>query len=533
MNNSKYMNDYGFFMQQIKSPNDKPNIRYPDDPMCIYLTQLEKINLDLEREQDILNNRGFICSEARSIKKDLKDPNGVFSTRFGQTLGDQNPFIDRFKCGCTDGKGLRHRINKGVKCPRCGQRVKYVDDDFTYFGWIVLNEYTIIHPILYMQIEFLFGNGADKKSKLENIINIYDVKSEDGHSMELSQTPKNEPFYGIGLIEFEKRFDEIMDYYIKLYPKKMDYYEQIMQDREKVFTHSIPVYTTHLRPYTITNGKTMHYEDTNALYNMMNKLVAKINKNKTMFDRAVKPKTQMLYDLQMEYVKLFSEIMNILDTKKGTLRNLVSGRYNYTARSVIIQNPDLEIDQIGLSYYELVVILEQKITNILQKSYNISPSEAYDIWYKAQIKEDPRVREIIQSLIDTQCNGRGIPVLVNRNPTLGYGSILQMFCVKITEGFVMELPLRVLEMFNADFDGDAMTILHIINHAFFVRAYEIYNPRNAMQISRNDGKFNEQVCIKRDTLINVNSFIYLGRKYYDEEKMNKINRIREKWKWKH
>ena len=96
----------------------------------------------------------------------------------------------------------------------------------------------------------------------------------------------------------------------------------------------------------------------------------------------------------------------------------------------------------------------------------------------------------------------------------------------------MELPLRVLEMFNADFDGDAMTILHIINHAFFVRAYEIYNPRNAMQISRNDGKFNEQVCIKRDTLICVNSFVYLGRKYYDEEKMNKIEKIRQKWRWK-
>ena len=51
----------------------------------------------------------------------------------------------------------------------------------------------------------------------------------------------------------------------------------------------------------------------------------------------------------------------------------------------------------------------------------MSYSDAYDVWFKAQIKVNPRVKEIIQSLIDTSCNGRGLPVLINRNPTLGYG----------------------------------------------------------------------------------------------------------------
>lgn len=92
-----------------------------------------------------------------------------------------------------------------------------------------------------------------------------------------------------------------------------------------------------------------------------------------------------------------------------------------------------------------------------------------------------------------------------------------MFCVGCTDSFVMKLPLRVLSMMNADFDGDALNILHIINNAFFVRAYEIYNPRNAMQISRNSGKFNDYVCIQRDTLLNVNTFSNLGRQWVDQE----------------
>lgn len=105
-----------------------------------------------------------------------------------------------------------------------------------------------------------------------------------------------------------------------------------------------------------------------------------------------------------------------------------------------------------------------------------------------------------------------------------------MFCIGIADSFVMKLPLRVLAMLNADFDGDALNILHIINQAFFVRSHEIYNPRNAMQISRNDGKFNNYVCIQRDTLLNVNQFSNLGRQWIDLDEYEKqFKSIEERW----
>ena len=107
-----------------------------------------------------------------------------------------------------------------------------------------------------------------------------------------------------------------------------------------------------------------------------------------------------------------------------------------------------------------------------------------------------------------------------------------MFCIGMTDSFVMKLPLRTLAMMNADFDGDALNILHIINNAFFVRAYEIYNPRNAMQISRNDGKFNGYVCIQRDTLLNVNQFTYLGRDHMKDfdAYAAQFELVQEEWK---
>lgn len=81
--------------------------------------------------------------------------------------------------------------------------------------------------------------------------------------------------------------------------------------------------------------------------------------------------------------------------------------------------------------------------NILCKTYGMNLSEAYKIWYKATIKVDQRVLEIIRSIIRDHKNGiydnlsgetldtfdnqaignnrssnlnYGIPVLINRNP---------------------------------------------------------------------------------------------------------------------
>ena len=89
-------------------------------------------------------------------------------------------------------------------------------------------------------------------------------------------------------------------------------------------------------------------------------------------------------------------------------------RYNYACRAVIAQDPTLRIDQIKLPYTELVICLQQQIINILIRSYNISPSEAYDQWKNAIANYDDRIGEIINMIIRSCPNG--LPVIINRNP---------------------------------------------------------------------------------------------------------------------
>lgn len=489
----------------------KVNTRYLKSDDYEYETRLERLNLDNARREDVLNGNGFIVSSAKAIKDDVKVPNGIFSTKYGPGLQDANAFGNRYRCKCGH---TTQRFYHGLVCPVCGEKVEFKDDNFSMFGYICLKDpYYLIHPNIFNSLAFFIG-----EKDFMNIITPVDKKDEDGHTIAIDP-PKDEPFFGIGMIGFHDRFDEIMDYYHARRINKNDYYDNIMMDYDKVFTQSIPVFTIHLRPYRIDGG-TFHFEGTNAIYNLMARLASYVNDDKTKMASKRKPKNELLFKLQIQFKKLYDELTKILSGKKGTIRQLFGGRYNYTARSVIVPGPDLRIDEVALSYPCLCGLLQQQIINILHKTYAMRYNEAYKILNESMHEENPIIRQIIEGII--RSHDRGIPILINRNPTITYGGILAMYCTKISTGFTMAVPLAILEGLAADFDGDTLNILLIINKDFETAANYVFNPRNSMYISKNDGMFNNSYNHKRDTIINMNTLAQLSRKYYTPEQIAKI-----------
>lgn len=393
--------------------NQLERLSYPfindDDAEYFYETVMARRNLDDVREKYISSGKGFIINKPqKTTKKDMKDPNSIYSSRFGQTLGDVHPFADRYRCKCRD---LTGRKNIGILCPRCKERVRYVDDDYDYFGFMALQEnFHVIHPNLYKSIEFYIG-----KDNLAKILDYNVEKDIDGHIIQNTEVNKNEPFRGIGMIEFKERFDEILDFYrtinrAKTGSKKEEYYQDIKENRDIIFTQTIVVMTTLLRPFQIT-GKGFSFEKTNSIYNMMARLVAHINNNKLRINRKRKQKNQLLWDLQCKQQELYQEIEDILSGKKGIIKGLLGGRYQFTSRDVIIPDKTLRIDEVSLPYVALVELLQQTIVNLLQKIYNLSCNDAYNIWYNANFTRDNRVVSIIENLIKK----RKIHVLINRN----------------------------------------------------------------------------------------------------------------------
>ena len=430
------------------------NISYPHDSEYEYFTKLVRLQLDEEREKDIKEGNGFVVAPTKGVKKDIKDPLSIFSRKFGQTIKDVNPFGNRYSCECGY---TQNKVNNGCICKVCGTRVKYVDDNYEYFGWLVLKDHWIISPAFYNALRFFIGKDFD------NIIKFQSSTDEDGHQGSVEPV-KDQKYYGIGLIEFREKFDEIMQYYLNK-NKKQQHYDDIMGEKDKVFTQSIPVFTVLLRPFD-TDKYTFSHEETNKYYVIINKLVSELNKSSKIGmkqKRDEEPERKyiqdLLYKLQMKIQGLYTEIINIIKGKKGNIRTLFGGRCNFTSRNVIVADPSLRIDQVRLPYSALLELLQQSIVNILMKTYNISNSDAYDRWYHAQLKKDPVIISIIESIIKNSTPEHyGIPILINRNPTIGYGSVLQMYCIGISDStekfeYVMQLPLQILPLLNADFDN--------------------------------------------------------------------------------
>lgn len=284
---------------------------YPVSDEYEYTTELIRINMDDEKAHDITSGKGFIVTSSKPIRDDIKDPRGIFSNKFGMTLQDVEPFADRCRCTCG---AKRSRFNLGEICPICNTTVKQVGDDFSYFGWIVLKDpYHVIHPTLYMSLSSFIGADA-----FENILDVVAKKDEDGNDMP-TKIPKNEPFFGIGMMEFYNRFDEVMLYYKNKHrtQTKQELYDDIMKNSDKIFIQSIPVFTTILRPYKLEGGE-FHFEGTNAIYKMCATLAERINKDNLRMTRKSKTKNELLYNLQKKIKKLFQEINAILSGKKGS-----------------------------------------------------------------------------------------------------------------------------------------------------------------------------------------------------------------------
>ena len=120
-----------------RETNVRISLQYPHNDKFDYTTELVRLNLDKERENDIHNGKGFIIDQPKSIKKDIKLQGGIFSNRYGSTLQDDDSFADRYRCDC----GLtRGSINHGELCDVCGTRVRFVGDDVSIVGYLKLKD---------------------------------------------------------------------------------------------------------------------------------------------------------------------------------------------------------------------------------------------------------------------------------------------------------------------------------------------------------------------------------------------------------
>ena len=66
----------------------------------------------------------------------------------------------------------------------------------------------------------------------------------------------------------------------------------------------------------------------------------------------------------------------------------------------------------------------------------------------------------------------------------------------------------------------------IINKDFLNAAHRVFNPAQAMVISKNDGYFNNDYNMQRDTVINSSTMMHLSREYYTQDQLDMIAKLK-------
>ena len=234
---------------------------------------------------------------------------------------------------------------------------------------------------------------------------------------------------------------------------------------EWMIMHNIPVTPPELRPLVPLDGGRFATSDLNDLYR---RVIIRNNRLKRLLEikapdvilrnekRMLQEAVDSLFDnsrkasaVKGESNRPLKSLSDSLKGKQGRFRqNLLGKRVDYSARSVIVVGPELNMGECGLPklmaaelYKPFVIrkLIERGIVKTVKSAKKIVD------------RRDPIIWDILEFVM------KGHPVLLNRAPTLHRLGI-QAFQPRMIEGKAIQLHPLACTAFNADFDGDQMAV---------------------------------------------------------------------------
>nr|YP_009145380.1 RNA polymerase beta' subunit [Cryptoglena skujai]AKL39005.1 RNA polymerase beta' subunit [Cryptoglena skujai] len=226
----------------------------------------------------------------------------------------------------------------------------------------------------------------------------------------------------------------------------------------------LPVLPPNIRPIVRLKDKTIITTDLNFLYAKIIDINNKINKLRKMsvpenflnneklllqenVDKLINSETSK--NNKYTTTKSLKSLSKNIQGKRGRFReNLLGKTVDYSARSVIIVEPKLRLNECGLPL-QIITELFQPI--ILKKLIELKKINTIREGKNLIKLNRPIIYQIIEKII------KNYPILLNRAPTLHRLGI-QSFQIVITKSKAIQLHPLVCSAFNADFDGDQMGI---------------------------------------------------------------------------
>ncbi|MGM9795407.1 MAG: DNA-directed RNA polymerase subunit beta' [Candidatus Aphodosoma sp.] len=266
---------------------------------------------------------------------------------------------------------------------------------------------------------------------------------------------------------------------------------------EWMILKTLPVIPPELRPLVPLDGGRFATSDLNDLYrrviirnNRLKRLIeikapeVILRNEKRMLQEAVDSlidNSRKSNAMKTDSNRPLKSLTDSLKGKQGRFRqNLLGKRVDYSARSVIVVGPELQMHECGLPK-DMAAELYKPF--IIRKLIERGIVKTVKSAKKFIDRKDPVVWDILEHVM------KGHPVLLNRAPTLHRLGI-QAFQPKMIEGKAIQLHPLACTAFNADFDGDQMAVhLPLGNEAILeaqmlmLASHNILNPANGSPIT--------------------------------------------------
>ncbi len=362
-------------------------------------------------------------------------------------------------------------------------------DGVKYLSFLTEEEYLEIIESLPKENQYLEDNhpdkfvadmGAEALHKLLSRIDLDETSYSLRHqaNIETSQQRKNEALKRLQVVEAFRDSKNV-------------------NKPEWMIIKVVPVIPPELRPLVPLDGGRFATSDLNDLYR---RVIIRNNRLKRLIEikapevilrnekRMLQEAVDSLFDnsrkanaVKTDANRPLKSLSDSLKGKQGRFRqNLLGKRVDYSARSVIVVGPELNLHECGLPkdmaaelYKPFIIrkLIERGIVKTVKSAKKIVD------------RKDPVVWDILENVL------KGHPVMLNRAPTLHRLGI-QAFQPKLIEGKAIQLHPLVCTAFNADFDGDQMAVhLPLGNSAvleaqiLMLASHNILNPANGAPIT--------------------------------------------------
>jgi hypothetical protein len=474
------------------------------------------------REPKIINDI------AESSEQDRKEFNRLIYTTYSGDLLSNLP-----SCECGEIVG---GYNVGVKCLACGTEVcSHVERDLEPIVWIRKPHgvNALINPIVWMMLKKRFT-----RSGYEIIRWICDTnyappvrKPQVVYRLEELKIPR-------GLNNFIEHFDTIMATLMDLkeYRKSAEHLElmtAINNQRDCVFSDYLPLPNRALLVIEESNVGT--YVDpiiTGAVDAI--RMMAGIDSSLT--SHSVRTKENRTVKTISQLAEFYEGLYKTtLAKKQGIFRKHVFGsRSHFSFRAVISSLTDAHDNEeihipwgIGLSVFRIHLM-----NKLMRRGY--TPNEGIAFLNKHASIYNEELDQLFQELIaespmTTETGVRGIPTIMQRNPSLERGSAQLVYITKVKT--VVEIPtvsISILDVkgLNADFDGDQLnftpcldvhTTQELRGLAPFMSAFGLDSPR----------KVSSNLAQPKPVIATTANFVHDSDLEFDQVKLQKMLALAE------